>query len=691
MLGRGGAAAGRLMEAAPHWREGCFAQSGGLGYTAAEGNTRLALERGLQDLRACVLASVARLEAALQALPPGAPASWSSAPRGAPSRRPTALGEVGFAPVALGSHSDCAALLEQHDASEAWDTARAGAGGQRPGEPPPDAAPEAAPAEGGEALEEPAEEPGPLRTVATGGGGKARPPPLLGCGAAPAPFGSRLNLAASTRSSSTLSRKPSSRAGAEASTPRVCVAPSTITDIVLREDRKARRMSQEVGIRREALRQLAAMSGSKPEKGPFCRRLVESGAFELLSTLAILSSSILVGVEVQYSATHLNDPLPPIFRALRDFYSMFFLAEYLCRIAADGPYIFFYMSQDKGWAWFDAVVVIAGLVDFSFDMLLLTQSGSKPLVDVRQMRMVRMCRGMRILRTLRVQRFAGHLAPLRTLVYSIAVTLRSLGWAMVLLLLVIYVTGVVICQGAVDALAGGSVDEDLRKDLGDYWVPLDEAMFSLFQTVTGGLNWRDAMMPLLALPPPTPWVLPTFVGFVTFAMLNVVTGVFCSCAIETAQRNPEVIAMSVIKNRQVYVDNLKALFLKTDQDASGLISLAELERLIADDVLHAHLCALGIAASDAWTLFKLLDTEKKGEIDINEFVRGCERLEGNAKGVSMASVAEELRALSRKVATFMRFTEEHLTAMSLNLATKHGDETGRCSHLCSPPERHSSG
>lgn len=431
-----------------------------------------------------------------------------------------------------------------------------------------------------------------------------------------------------------------------------------------REDLKARKNAEERAIE-EAMRK-SAMDQQVIEirKGHCWTRLVDSAPFEWLFIFAVLTSCLLVGVEVQYSATHVGEPLPLIFFHLRDFYALLFLLELICRIIASGPYNFYCGRRQRGWAFLDTLIVVTCMVDFSFDMMYETHSGTKSGFDLRQLRLMRMLRITRLLRTFRMQRLAGFLVPLRTLVCSIVATVRSLAWALMLLMMLIYVVGILLCQGATDTLAQKDLHEEIAAELRDYWLPLDRAMFTLFQSISDGLPWREAMHSLEELPTWLACIYPIFISFVNFAVLNVVTGVFCGNAIETAQRNPEVIATAVVKNRQAYQDNVRSLFLLMDEDASGLVTLAEFEKLISDEALHARFCALGIDTQDAWTLFKLIDTDKTGSIDMEEFIKGCEQLNGHAKSVNMVNMWEELRTLSKMLADFMRFTEECLMTSS---------------------------
>ncbi|CAK9086707.1 unnamed protein product [Durusdinium trenchii] len=51
--------------------------------------------------------------------------------------------------------------------------------------------------------------------------------------------------------------------------------------------------------------------------------------------------------------------------------------------------------------------------------------------------------------------------------------------------------------------------------------------------------------------------------------------------------------------------------------------------------------AVGISTDDVWTLCMLLDADKNGTIDLDEFVAGCMQLHGPAKSLQIAKMSFE--------------------------------------------------
>merc|ERR1712216_234828 len=132
------------------------------------------------------------------------------------------------------------------------------------------------------------------------------------------------------------------------------------------------------------------------------------------------------------------------------------------------------------------------------------------------------------------------------------------------------------------------------------------------------------------------------IAFTIFAVLNVITGVFCQNAIESAQNDKETATMELLAKKDAFIQSIKALFSDIDKDHSGQISLPELEEHLDDAKFVAYFTSLGIDINDSWTLFKLLDTTEKGSLDVETFVSGCLHLKGPAKAIHIASLEYEV-------------------------------------------------
>eukprot|EP00415_Alexandrium_ostenfeldii_P000337 UN0337 len=241
--------------------------------------------------------------------------------------------------------------------------------------------------------------------------------------------------------------------------------------------------------------------------------------------------------------------------------------------------------------------------------------------------------------------------PLRILVYTIMETFRALLWPMLLLSLIIYVFGVIFTQMASHEMASKTSDDPLP--LEQYFGSLMLSTATLFQSVTGGVDWLYVMNTLLQ--GHAFWT-SSFIFYVAvshLAILNVVAGVVFHVAIESAQHDQEIVVQSHLNMKEKYISQLRGIFKHLDSDCSGCITLQDFEDHLGDADLRAYLSALSLTTDEAWSLFKLLDVHGTSLIDLDEFVSGCLRLRGNARSVDMRMLLYESRWAMNKLSKIM--------------------------------------
>eukprot|EP00933_Yihiella_yeosuensis_P055403 TRINITY_DN54161_c0_g1_i1.p1 TRINITY_DN54161_c0_g1~~TRINITY_DN54161_c0_g1_i1.p1 ORF type:complete len:235 (+),score=54.23 TRINITY_DN54161_c0_g1_i1:42-707(+) len=175
------------------------------------------------------------------------------------------------------------------------------------------------------------------------------------------------------------------------------------------------------------------------------------------------------------------------------------------------------------------------------------------------------------------------------------------------------------------------------------------SMFTLYKSVTGGLSWHDATTPLEEVSWVAVWVFVCYIGFTVLAVLNVVTGVFCHSAIEASTADKETAVLAQLTNQKHYVEAIKKVFSEIDEDQSKQITIDEFEKKLDDENMAAYFHSIDIDTQDAWALFKLIDNDGSGCIDLEEFVSGCLQLRGSAKAIHVAKMSYENKSLRQMV------------------------------------------
>jgi len=382
-----------------------------------------------------------------------------------------------------------------------------------------------------------------------------------------------------------------------------------------------------------------------------CRRLISSPLFEIVFAVLIIINSIFMGVEVEFQAMRgINAPMPWIFLVITHLFGGIFLVELVIRIIADGRE---FCTNDR-WAWnlFDTILVVCSIIDVVVEIF----DGKGATGSISSMRLIRIVRITRLVRLLRLARWVRLVRALSVLVHSILHTLKALIWAVLLLSFNIYFFAIIFTQTALPEIKDCFDDETCQSDqyiLRTNWSSVPRSMLTLFETISGGVDWDNVARPIGRIHGVWMAVFICYVVLTLFAMLNVITGVFCQSAIEGANLDRDLMVKNLLENKQVHVNNIKAqfkaMFETIDTNGTGTIDMKEFEVHLNDENADGFFVLLDIDTSDAWTLFRLLDRDDSDVIDAEEFVDGCLKLKGPARAIEMACMQKELARTSQKI------------------------------------------
>ena len=204
------------------------------------------------------------------------------------------------------------------------------------------------------------------------------------------------------------------------------------------------------------------------------------------------------------------------------------------------------------------------------------------------------------------------------------------------------------------------------------------AYYSLYASVTGGISWGLVFQPLYDYLSPQ-WIYSNlfilFISVTFFGMLNVITAVFIESAMQATSEHRDIIVQEKKQKEGIYVAHIKSIFQEIDSDKSGQISMLEIEQLFGDENLSELLEALEISAYDARSMFKLLDGDDSGAVDIDEFCSGCLRLKGDARSFDIQCLMFESQRLLKKTTTLMGHWEA--TIVDLKETMNHNEASLR--------------
>lgn len=404
------------------------------------------------------------------------------------------------------------------------------------------------------------------------------------------------------------------------------------------------------------------------------KRLVEMRQFEVVFAILIFLNSVLIGVEVQLNTSDPQTSESTFFVVTQCSFAVLFSAELILRITAEeSPLYFFLHSKTLMWNYTDTFIIVCMMIELGITLTVIwseeenrTGAGAGARRGVSNVRLLRILRVTRLIRTLRMIRLIRFVRDLRLLVNSIFHTLYALGWSMLLLAMIIYVFAILFTQEAADYLQDleGTAIEGPMDPVRLYFGTLGESMFTLFKSISGGVSWHEPVSALDQINYMCVFMFTVFVGFVYFAVLNVVTGVFCTSAIESSLVDRENAVHTQIQNKKMWQKKMEALFETFDADGSSAINVKELEQGLRDPHVKEYMASLELDPEDAWTLFKLLDTDSTYCIDIHEFVLGCFRLRGPAKSLDVAKLIYDTKIMAKRQETFMQYVEAQLSKLA---------------------------
>merc|ERR1712224_925358 len=139
----------------------------------------------------------------------------------------------------------------------------------------------------------------------------------------------------------------------------------------------------------------------------------------------------------------------------------------------------------------------------------------------------------------------------------------------------------------------------------------------------------------------------SYLSFTYFAVLNVVTGIFCQSAIDTAQNNADLLVQGQMSLREAYIERIRLLFDRLDTNHGGFLTLRDLEENLGRPEAVAMLSSLNVDSDDAWALFKLLDIDMSNAISLDEFVTGLLKIKGHVRRTDVLEIQLQLTSVLR--------------------------------------------
>lgn len=384
------------------------------------------------------------------------------------------------------------------------------------------------------------------------------------------------------------------------------------------------------------------------KKGKMLRRLHGPTA-QLIVSLVIVTHAVLTGysAEVAYQVEVNKAPRVAWLEASEVFFLLFFTVELGVRVLVER--FCFLFGREWRWNLLDSVLVTVSIAD----VVLSESAQSTALASFSVGRFFRLARFFRLMRLPRVMR---HCQSLRLILYAILDSMTSLGWCFLLVACFMYGFACLVVYGVVNFMVEEGVASGHGAELHQWWGGMYRSMVTLFMAISGGADWAEMVDPLARV---SGIYEPLFIGyifFMVFGVLNVVVGAFVATTTQIAEEDREAQVKYEMARVEKYTGKIRRFFRDADIDRSGTLSWDEFKQYLGDPKVKAWFQTLELDVSQAHNLFELLDTDGSDQVTVDEFLKGCLRLKGQATTVDLNMVLMTCRKMSENVAEFMRWS-----------------------------------
>lgn len=375
----------------------------------------------------------------------------------------------------------------------------------------------------------------------------------------------------------------------------------------------------------------------------WAKPIVRNSKFEWACATLILLCAMMIGAEAHYNVTHVGEPEPVVFRVLNTCFNVAFTLELCLRILVDQLFFFSCRNASIHWNLLDTILVSIAVVE---EFLALVMTSALQMSGLKILRMVRLAR---ILRIVRVVRF---FSELRVMVNGVIGSGKSLCWALLLLVGVNFLFGVVFMQLSVEFLENSEASSSSHSDLLRYFGSLPRTMLTLYQAISGGIDWYNAVVVLYPVGEWIEYIFSAYVFFTVFCCLNIVTGIFVDNAKALKVADEEAMHHEAMKERQKWITEVAELFAKISVEKDAKLTKDDfIYHVTNSDRINTCFYHLGINTETTNTdeLWELFDMDANGVIDQDEFAIGIKQFHGFARSIDLFKLRKEVREILKQV------------------------------------------
>jgi hypothetical protein len=409
-------------------------------------------------------------------------------------------------------------------------------------------------------------------------------------------------------------------------------------------------------VRRSHTMEMIKSTFKETNEDYWLRKLISGPGFEGLCAAVIITNAFTIGISAQEAAVFaVSNPGVVyvdnnyVIGIMNKIYIGFYSAELTIKLLCFRKT--FFLGENWRWNLFDLILVTAGMYDLVTEF-----AGGSGGMNVTGLRVLRIVKTLKLLRVIRVMRF---FQVLRLMVSSIAGSMMTLFWSILMISIMMYMFGLCFLQAVVGYLnehPEKEIPEETMTGIKMYWSSVEQAMMTLFWAVTGGADWEPLAMPIRKADTFFYCLFFFYIAFAAFAVLNVLTGMFVDTAMKVAEQDEENVVEELMNRPEL--EAFKHFATSQAPDTPGFIS-AEWIKECKDHTYLSFQNLLEITQEDCKRVLAMMDSEGVGiPIDLDEFIKGCCHIKGSVSGLDMIFLQTETKRLTKLVTNSMDYVEE---------------------------------
>jgi hypothetical protein len=378
-------------------------------------------------------------------------------------------------------------------------------------------------------------------------------------------------------------------------------------------------------------------AGERRDRRKTLHRLYKDRRFDVTVSCLIVVQALVLGIEAEENITAaMHETIVASLAAANVFLDVFFAFEITVRMAVERSTFFSSRNRNIIWNVMDTFLVLCSIAEAVGALYQELDSGqADTLQTLRKARLIRVFRAIRVIRMVRFMK------ELQTMLQGIKASAKPLLCASMLLLMFMYVFAIGVCfivaEERRDVLSGrkrpGEGFDFLREHYWGVW----PTTYTLFLSISGGIDWMDAAAPLIEVSPAMQPAFCMYIVFTLFCVLNIITGVFVENARKDKAGDEQRLIVEHMENREKWYGEVHELFEIADDNGNGEIDESEFAAVLKEPHFQALCAEVGLNVEGYATkgLFNLFDFDGRGTINMEEFTDGILHLHGSAKSIDV--------------------------------------------------------